>query len=344
MPDRRPLAGTSSAHGKVSAQTPLVSVIVPVRNGERTIGDCIRSILNTDYPPASREIIVVDNASTDQTFRIIERYPVDHLVEARRGPSWARNRGIEASRGDILVFTDADCVVTVGWLRAMVAGFEDPDVGAVAGEVVAYPPRTAVERHAARRRPLWQRAALSSPRPYAVTANVAFRRCVFEAIGLFDPRFLTGQDQELSRRFFAAGLRMRYSRTALVFHRHRDTVWRLFKQQRGWGYGAQLLGNYRPLRESREMLRWLGRCALASLRPTRLAGRSEDAHFAYLEVLRGVARALGALQCATSSTFPLCPDRRRVRAGAPSLRPNWQTDGEGGSLAHLAPDPLHRAT
>jgi len=97
---------------------PFVSVIVPVLNGERTIRECIVSLLNMDYPVERREILVVDNDSTDRTTDIIKNFPVRYLREERRGASHARNRGIEASKGAILAFTDADCAVTTRWLRS----------------------------------------------------------------------------------------------------------------------------------------------------------------------------------------------------------------------------------
>lgn len=82
-----------------------------------------------DYPPERREILVVDNGSRDRTGQIVASYPVTLLREVLRGPAAARNRGIEASRGQLLAFTDADCVVTTRWLQELVLGFEDEDVG-----------------------------------------------------------------------------------------------------------------------------------------------------------------------------------------------------------------------
>ncbi len=130
--------------------TPFVSVIVPALNEERTIRECIVSLLRMDYPQERREILMVDNGSTDRTAEIIKSFPVRYLREERRGASYARNRGIEASKGEILAFTDADCVVTTGWLRELVRGFEDEGVGSVEGETVAYPPVTPIEQHQAR--------------------------------------------------------------------------------------------------------------------------------------------------------------------------------------------------
>lgn len=223
---------------------PFVSVVVPARNARRTLADCLSSLLRIDYPVTRREILIIDNDSTDDTARIIREFPVIHLAEARRGPSHARNRGILASHGDLIAFTDADCVVTSRWLRALVAEFTSASIGGVAGEILAYPPHTWAEYYMARRRPRWQRTALEAVRPYAVTANVAFRRRVFDEIGLFDPRLITGQDQDFSWRFLRAGLGLRYAPGAVVFHHHRAGPWTFFRQQLGWAHGAALLRKY----------------------------------------------------------------------------------------------------
>ena len=77
---------------------PFVSVVVPVRNGEETIGVCLRALLATDYPLDRREILVVDNGSTDRTAELIHPFPLRRLWEPERGASNARNRGIRESR------------------------------------------------------------------------------------------------------------------------------------------------------------------------------------------------------------------------------------------------------
>src|ERR671916_681647 len=114
--------------------TPFVSIVVPVLNGERTLRGCLTSLLRVDYPPDRREILVVDNGSTDRTAEIIQSFPVQYLREEQRGCSAARNRGIQASRGELIASTDADCVVSSGWLRELVQAFDEEEgVGGVAG-------------------------------------------------------------------------------------------------------------------------------------------------------------------------------------------------------------------
>jgi glycosyltransferase involved in cell wall biosynthesis len=231
--------------------TPFVSVVIPVLNGERTIRECLVSLLRTDYPPERREILVVDNGSTDRTTEIVQAYPVTLLREERRGASAARNRGIEASRGEILALTDADCVVSRGWLQELVQGFENEEVGVVAGEIVAYPPETPAERYTAMRNPRWHLSTLSYPAsPWFASANSALRREVFNLIGLFDVRLPgTGgcEDIDFAWRFLQSKrFKLIYRPKAVVFHRHRVTARGLFKQYRAYGYGQAMLRRKYP--------------------------------------------------------------------------------------------------
>ncbi|MDV2495081.1 MAG: glycosyltransferase [bacterium] len=223
--------------------TPFVSVIIPVLNGERTIRECLVSLLKMDYPQERREILVVDNGSTDSTAEIVKSFPVRYLREERRGASYARNRGIEASTGEIVAFIDADCTVTTLWLRELVQGFDAEDVGVVGGELVAYPPKTSAERYFAMRKPLWHTRTINYPiSPWFLSGNTAFRREVFDQVGLFDPQFVACEDIDYSWRFFQnKNFKLIYRSKAVVFHRHRLTTWELFKQYRRYGLGQAIL-------------------------------------------------------------------------------------------------------
>jgi glycosyltransferase involved in cell wall biosynthesis len=286
-----------------STDFPSVSIVVPVRNGGDVIQDCVVSLLGSSYPAQRREVIVVDNGSTDSTARIVRDLPVECLFEPRRGPSSARNRGIEASRGEVIAFVDADCVATAGWLEELARPFVDPNVWAVAGEIVSYPPRTSAQRYMARRKGRWQKPALESRWwPFAVTANVAFRRCTFERVGLFDPALTRAQDKDFGRRYLDAGLRFEYAPRALVLHRHRITAWGFFRQHVGWGYGAALLhakyglpwGAWAEIVKYGELA--VATRALARSGARRLGAHGDPADLQYhaYEVLRRVAHRVGA--------------------------------------------------
>jgi cellulose synthase/poly-beta-1,6-N-acetylglucosamine synthase-like glycosyltransferase len=282
---------------------PFVSVIVPVRDGESTIADCLDSILATDYPADRREILVIDNGSTDGTAQAIRSRPVTYMREEMRGVSNARNHGIAESRGDILAFVDADCLVEPQWLTELVRPFEDPDVGSVGGDLQHAPPTTAAERQAARMLGNWQRFAFTSNPAYAITANAAYRREVLDRIGPFDPHMTRAQDVELGLRFQErSGLRLAYAERATARHRHRSTQRGFFRQQLGWAYGAGLVGakfesmGGHPVAPPRihDLIRPLQGLAIVLWIGIRRRGRREWIEDAWFDFLRQLAWWVGA--------------------------------------------------
>jgi len=225
-----------------ASDLPFTTVVIPVRNGAAMVGDAISSVLEGDFPADRREILVVDNRSTDGTADVIRDFPVTYVHEPRPGVSNARNRGIAEGRGEVFAFMDGDCIAGTGWLRELVAPFSDPTIGCVAGELGHAPGESVAERQATRMLGAWQSYAVNSNPPYAITANAAYRRSVFEAIGAFDPRMPRAQDVEFGLRFSErSDLGLAYSAEAIVSHRHRSTQRGFFRQQIGWSYGAGLV-------------------------------------------------------------------------------------------------------
>jgi glycosyltransferase involved in cell wall biosynthesis len=112
-----------------------VSVIIPCRNGERIVGDAVRSALSQTEAPA--EVLVVDDASTDSTGETARRAGARVLrCETRRNAGGARNLGIEAAFGDVFAFLDADVVAPSDWLTRVRTALEsDPRIVAVGGRV-----------------------------------------------------------------------------------------------------------------------------------------------------------------------------------------------------------------
>jgi cellulose synthase/poly-beta-1,6-N-acetylglucosamine synthase-like glycosyltransferase len=278
-------------------------VIVPVRDGEDTIADCLDAILATDYPADRREILAVDNGSTDGTAAQIQSRPVRYLREPHPGVSNARNRGITESTGEILAFVDADCLVEPQWLTELVRPFADPEVGAVAGDLQHVPPVTAAERQAVRLLGNWQQFAFNSNPAYPITANAAYRRDVIDRIGPFDPHMTRAQDVELGLRFQErSGRRLAYAERATARHRNRDTQLGFFRQQLGWAYGAGLVGakfeamGGHPVKPPR--IREIGRTArgLGIVLTAKARGRGETRWIedAWYDLLRQIAWWVGA--------------------------------------------------
>jgi len=228
---------------------PRVTVVVPARNAEKTISECLVSLVNLDYPKDRLEVLVVDNGSVDRTREIASRFPVTVLVQDRIQSSYAaRNAGLARATGEIVAFTDADCVATQGWLKELVRGCEDPAVGCFAGEVFPYHIDTIIDGYLDSIGFMSQRQLLDyRPLPRAMTANLAFRREVFDKIGLFDAGAISGGDSEMVIRMVTrTGWKIAYRGDAVVYHRHRTRPWPFFTQFVRYGWGeARLRCAYR---------------------------------------------------------------------------------------------------
>lgn len=116
----------------------LFSIIIPTYNRKDKLLKCLESLYVQDFPKDKYEVIVVDDCSTDDTYRLLSKQKVTLLkLEKRMGPSVARNFGASKAKGKYLVFTDSDCLVTSDWLKKIYEGYKNyPNVIAVGGGVI----------------------------------------------------------------------------------------------------------------------------------------------------------------------------------------------------------------
>ncbi|MHA2283971.1 MAG: glycosyltransferase, partial [Promethearchaeota archaeon] len=218
---------------------PSVSIIIPAHNSKEMLPLCLDSIMGLDYSRDRMEIIVVDNQSTDDTEDIARSYPVTVLREAKVLSAYAaRNRGILHARGDILVFTDTDCMVSRQWLRNLLSSHTDSEIGCFAGKISSYQPETLAECFADIDPENHDQFLCVTKWSYAQTANVAYRKGVFKSIGLFNSELEFSGDVDFSWRMLKHGkYRMKYEPDAVVHHKHRSSLRGLYKQHQGYGEG-----------------------------------------------------------------------------------------------------------
>lgn len=194
---------------------PPVSIVVAVYNMQDTIGKCIESLLEADYP--EKEIIIVNDGSTDRTEEIVKQYLVTLINQKKQGASAARNNGLKNAKNEIVAYTDSDCEVSRDWARNIVKHFEDPSVGAVTGKTIfrtdttctSYVRSLDIEERNARRKKYTSLA--NGP-------NSAFRRSLLSGIGGFNPRWYHAEDTEVSYRVWEEGYKIVYEPNAVVYH------------------------------------------------------------------------------------------------------------------------------
>jgi glycosyltransferase involved in cell wall biosynthesis len=204
-----------------SNDRPFVSVVIPAYNEGNRIDMCLTALLAQDYSAAGFEIIVVNNRSSDDTASRAAGYPVMLIHEPEIGPASARNAGIHAARGDIIAFVDADCVPSNSWLRELLTGIEDPDIGCFVGEILPLHPARMLAQYIHDRKLICQMHLLTRTPPVAASGNIAYRKTAFGALGLFDTDFMTGEDNDLFWRLVKSDrFRIRYNPLAIVAHAH----------------------------------------------------------------------------------------------------------------------------
>lgn len=218
----------------------MLSVIICTYNREKYIYNVLRSVAENDYPRSGYEIVLVNNNSTDGTQAECERFAREYddvvfryIEEMEQGLSYARNAGIRASHGDVLVYVDDDATVNREYLRTYQNFFEsNPDAMAAGGPIL--PVYETAE-------PLWfshfTRALITGkvylgdnerrfPKgKFPGGGNAAYRKSVFEQIGLFNVELgrkgnslMGAEEKDLFDKMTALGIDFYYLPTAILYH------------------------------------------------------------------------------------------------------------------------------
>jgi O-antigen biosynthesis protein len=233
----------------LSPSLPRASVVVCSYNGGTTLTECLDSLMKLDYP--DYEVILVDDGSADDTSAIAAQFPqVNYIRQVNEGLSVARNVGFMAANGEIVAYTDSDCVVDEHWLMYLVDGMVEQGVNAIGGPNLTPSTDNWIAKCVA--------ASPGNPShvmfddqfaEHVPGCNMAFRRDILLEIGGFDPQFRqAGDDVDICWRLLAAKHRIGYAAAAMVWHHRRCTVKAYFAQQRGYGRAEAMLAFKHPQR------------------------------------------------------------------------------------------------
>ena len=190
------VAAANARYSSNPAYRPFVSIIIAARNEEMNIGSCLQSLAALSYPQDLFEVIIVDDRSEDSTASIVQEFASTHswtrMVSAKQstgplqGKTNAIMQGIDVAKGEILLFTDADCAVPAGWIENTVKYYSDESIGIVAGFTELRARRPFEEMQTLDWFFLFSVAAATVRLGYPVTAvgnNLSVRRAAYDAVG-----------------------------------------------------------------------------------------------------------------------------------------------------------------
>ena len=252
--DRNPKAAFSSVRERFHQapyfplnQHPFVSVVVACYNGARTLKLCLDSLERLNYP--AYEVILVDDGSVDDTPQIAALHKrIRYMRQANLGLSAARNTGIQAAKGEIIAFTDADCRADEDWLRYLMGHLLNTRFVGIGGHNLL-PPEDSWIAAAVMVSPGGPAHVMLTDRvaEHIPGCNMAFYKSALEEIGGFDPIFhKAGDDVDVCWRLQQRGYEIGFSPAGFVWHYRRSTFQDYLKQQHGYGEAEALLVRKHP--------------------------------------------------------------------------------------------------
>ncbi len=231
---------------------PFVSVIIPVLNDSERLKICLATLEAQNYPKHLYEVIVVDNGPDECIKSIVNQFrQARYENESRRSSYAARNKGISISNGEIIAFTDADCIPARDWIRKGVENLlREPACGLLAGKIEIFfenpQSPTAVELYE-QTTYLLQESYIKHG-SFGATANLFTFKRVFEHVNFFDGHAQSCGDVEWGRRVASFGYKLIYAEEVCVLHPARKTITELYQKI------VRITGGTHYLRKNRRLI------------------------------------------------------------------------------------------
>ncbi len=228
---------------------PFVSVVIPARNAEDTIENCLKSLSELDYPKDKVEIIIADGLSTDRTREIAESYGAKVIPNPGIRTVAGRNIGFEAAQGELIALSDADCVMDKNWLKNSIKYFDDERVAGLGGPNLVPQSESAFGRAVSL---LFDYAfSFGGGAPTRVYgkviesrahgSNAIYRASVLRRVMPIDEDMFAGEDVIMNEKIRRLGYKLLYVPDAIVYHYRRATPKKWWSQMYWYGLGKILM-------------------------------------------------------------------------------------------------------
>jgi glycosyltransferase involved in cell wall biosynthesis len=231
---------------------PLVDIVIPTRNSEETIADCLSSLNSQTYPKDKYRVIIIDD-STDNTLVLVHSFKETlniEVVNATLGPSDKRNLGVNLSLGEYIAFIDSDCLADPNWLLTAVECLKDESVGAVGGPNLTPLDDSLLAKCSGyifssffgtgplgQARYVCKGVTREVQKNDLILCNVVVRKDAYQKVGGFDPRLYPGEEINLFSKLSDIGYKLLYSPDVIVYHKRRPLFGSHLKQIFGYGTG-----------------------------------------------------------------------------------------------------------
>ncbi len=262
---------------------PIFSIVIPTYKRPEQLAVCLQACVRLEYPHDRFEIIIVDDGSPVPVE--VPKNDGSNLVsitclrQFNSGPASARNMGAKHARGDILAFTDDDCIPTPQWLREMAQTFNDAPTGLVGGQTIN---GLVGNLYSTASQMIVDEAyayflSRDSDLRFFASNNMAVSAILFHESGGFDSSFRISEDRDFCDRWIRQGHPLVYTSKAIVYHHHHLTMTAFIRQHFSYGRGAYQFhhtrsrGGRRLLKPDPQFYASVFRRAL-SWKPFRMAG------------------------------------------------------------------------
>lgn len=222
-------------------ENPFLSIIVPVYNDSERLDLCLKALSAQSYPQKYFEILIIDNGSDDDVEAVVKKYNVTLIKEKQPGSYRARNCGIKHSKGDIIGFTDSDCIPSLDWLEIAAQHFHKNRTSSVLSgkiNVIWNDNKKNISLALYDQMYHFNQERFSKKKNFAATANLFCRREVFESVGFFNEEFYSFGDVEFGERVKVKGLRIDYNEKLHVNHpqiKNYKALWERSRRLAGGG-------------------------------------------------------------------------------------------------------------
>ena len=237
-------------------QIPLISIVIPTHSRPAQLTNCLDALVKQDYEPARFEVIVVDDGGDVDLTDLVNNYRrslnLTLLRQRNGGPASARNTGAAQSCGELLAFTDDDCIPAPNWLNELGAAIGD-NLRTLAGGTTKNLLKKNFFSEASQALVdyLFEYYATSHTEMRFFTSNnMICRREDFNAVGGFSLAFKTAaaEDREFCNRWLVTGNSLVHARDAVVFHAHELSAGKFWHQHFNYGRGAFKFQSFEQLR------------------------------------------------------------------------------------------------